>query len=109
MIDDVLWGLMMMVVGMGGVTAEVVKDRALGLPPLDLPADVVLDGDRIEVLERMAKQQPLRLGVQRRSLNAAPVPGRPDLQPAVGRVDVHVGGHADGAAGGGMGIGFSST
>ena len=53
-----------------------------------------LHRDAVQLLKSVGQQQALGLGVERGALHAAAVPGRADFDTAVGRVDVHVGGHA---------------
>ena len=59
------------------------------------PVRAELDRDAAERLERVAEQQELALGVQRRALHALRVPGVADLEPPVRRVDVEVARAAD--------------
>jgi hypothetical protein len=59
-----------------------------------------LDGDAGEGVEGVGEEEELGLGVEGGALDAAGVPGGADLEAAVEGVDVHVGGHADGLAGG---------
>ena len=73
----------------------------LGAEALDAAAALVieevrpeLDRDAIEFLEGVRQQQQFALRIDRAALHTPGVPGRADLDAAVGRVDVHVGGHA---------------
>src|SRR3990167_1916503 len=79
----------------------------LGAQALDAaPALVVeevgaeLHRDAVQRLERVGQQQALALGVERAALHGGAVPGGADLDPAVGGIDVHEGGHADRLAAG---------
>ena len=53
-----------------------------------------LHRDAVEVLKGVGQQQALGFGVKRCALHALAVPGGADFDAAVGRVDVHVSGHA---------------
>src|SRR5580704_4421396 len=52
-----------------------------------------LHRNAIDRLESMPEQQQLALRVERCALHALGIPGRADLDAAVGRIDVHVGRH----------------
>ena len=73
----------------------------LGAEPLDAAPALVIeemraefDRDAVELLEGMGQQQQFALGVERAALHALGIPGRADLDAAVGRIDIHVGRHA---------------
>src|ERR1700747_2764815 len=53
-----------------------------------------LDRDATELVESMREQQQFALGIERAALHALGIPGRSDLDAAVGGVDVHIGRHA---------------
>ena len=55
-----------------------------------------LDGDAVEILEGVAEEEQLGLGIEAGTLDALRIPGRADLDAAVGGVDIHISGHADG-------------
>ena len=50
--------------------------------------------DAVELLEGMRERQQFALRVERAALHALGIPGRTDLDAAVRRIDIHVGGHA---------------
>ena len=54
------------------------------------PVGAKFDRDALQFLERMGQEQQLALGVDGAALNTLGIPGMPDLQTAVGRVDVEV-------------------
>src|ERR1700681_1649998 len=69
----------------------------LGTEPLDRGARSVIepmgakfDCDALQLLERMGQEHELALGVDRAALHTLGIPGMPDFQMAVGRVDVEV-------------------
>src|SRR3546814_1961365 len=50
--------------------------------------------DAIELLERVRQQHELAFGVYRAELHTPAIPGGPDLDTPIGRVDIHVCRHA---------------
>src|SRR6185437_4502795 len=73
----------------------------LSAQPFDGAPALVIEEMRAELycnavdgLESMPQQQQFALGVERCALHPLGIPSRADLDPAVSRVDVHVGGHA---------------
>src|SRR6202790_909616 len=59
------------------------------------PVGAKLDRDALQLLERMGQEHELALGVDRAALHTLGIPGMPDFQTAVGRVDVEVSRAAD--------------
>ena len=57
------------------------RDRGARLMVHEMRAE--LDRDRIELLERMAEQQQLRLGIQGGALHALCIPRVADFEPAI--------------------------
>src|ERR1700716_75991 len=72
--------------------AEPLDRRARGVIE---PVGTKLDRDALQLLERMGQEHELALGVDRATLYTLGVPGMPDFQMAVGRVDVEVTSAAD--------------
>src|SRR5450432_3145942 len=66
------------------------KTRDRGARGVVEPVRAELDRDALESLESVRKQQQLTLGVDRPALDPPRIPGVPDLQAAVGRVDVEI-------------------
>src|SRR6266576_353686 len=54
------------------------------------PVGAKLDCDALQLLERMREEHELALGIDRAALDAFGIPGMPDFQTAIARVDVEV-------------------